>query len=325
MMTQLHEGQSGTDAAETASVHSHAGIFLRGMAMGAADLVPGVSGGTIALITGIYARLVRAIARCDITALALLVNRQWGAFWRRIDGLFLLVLVAGIGSSIVLLARVIRELMLAYPLPLWAFFFGLVLVSGPLLKHSGSDSWLNWILAGLGVLFAASLAVMPPSNFLSGYGGIFLGGAIAICAMILPGISGSFILLLLGLYPVVITAVTEFNLPTLGVFAAGCGMGLLAFSRLLHWILIRYQPQTMSLLRGFLLGSLVALWPWQQTVVTTLDRHGNERVLQRQPVSPMAFGVDGADPQLWLCLMAAALGASVVMLLHHWPSRERVV
>ena len=303
-------------------VHSDGEIFLRGMAMGAADLVPGVSGGTIALISGIYLRLIQAIAQCDVTAIGLLMGRQWGAFWHRIDGRFLLVLVAGIGFAVVLLARLIRDLLLTQSLPLWSFFFGLVLASVLILKSGARGSWYNPILAGLACLLAGSLALMPPSDVLSGYSGLFCGGAIAICAMILPGISGSFLLLLLGLYPTVITAISEFDVAILGVFAAGCVAGLTTFSRLLNWVLIQYYDQTLSVLRGFLLGSLLALWPWQHTLVSLLDSHGNERVLQRQPVLPQVFAADGGDPQVLMCAIAALSGASIVLLMNRWQSRQ---
>lgn len=321
------KGQVTSKAAGSAPpvVHGDGDIFLRGLAMGAADLVPGVSGGTIALITGIYVRLVQAISRCDVTAISLLMTRQWAAFWQRIDGRFLLVLVAGIGSSVVLLARIIRDLMLTQPLPLWSFFFGLVLASVLLLKGGSNGSWHNWVLAGLGCLLAGSLAIMPPSDLLSGYTGLFFGGAIAICAMILPGISGSFLLLLLGLYPTVINAVSEFDGVVVGVFAAGCVAGLLVFSRFLNWVLSRHYHQTLSVLRGFLLGSLLALWPWQQTLVSLLDRHGNERVLQRQPVLPQTFAADGADPQVLLCVIAALLGGVLVWLMSRWRSRREAI
>jgi len=320
-------GQTPSEFAGSAPtvMHGDGEIFLRGMAMGAADLVPGVSGGTIALITGIYARLVQAISRCNMTALGLLMTRQWGPFWQRIDGRFLLVLVAGIGSSVVLLARLIRDLMLTQPLPLWSFFFGLVLASVLLLRVSSSGSWHNWILAALGCLLASSLAIMPPSDVLSGYIGLFLGGAIAICAMILPGISGSFLLLLMGLYPTVINAVSEFDGAILGVFAAGCVVGLLAFSRFLNWLLSRYYDQTLSVLRGFLLGSLLALWPWQHTLVSLLDRHGNERVLQRQPVLPQTFAAEGGDPQVLLCVIAALVGGVFVLLMSRLRSRRAAI
>lgn len=321
------KGQATSKTAGSAPVVSYGDgdIFLRGMAMGAADLVPGVSGGTIALITGIYGRLVQAISRCDMTAIGLLMTRQWGAFWQRIDGRFLLLLVAGIGSSVVLLARLIRDLMLSQPLPLWSFFFGLVLASVLLLKGGSNGSWHNRILAGLGCLLAGSLALMPPNELLSGYIGLFFGGAIAICAMILPGISGSFLLLLLGLYPTVITAISEFDGAILGVFAAGCVAGLLAFSRFLNWLLNQYQGQTLSVLRGFLLGSLLALWPWQHTLVSLLDRHGNERVLQRQPVLPQTFAADGGDPQVLLCVITAFAGSAIALLMSRWRSRREAI
>lgn len=303
------------------------GIFLRGVAMGAADVVPGVSGGTIALITGIYDRLLAAIASADIHALRLVLRGDVKGAWHHVDGTFLLTLLAGIGLSVLLLAKLIHWLLAHYPLPLWSFFFGLVLASAWLLRKqevSGTKPG-EWLAAVLGVLLAAAIGLAPATSFLPGPLGLFLAGALAICAMILPGISGSFILLLIGMYAPVITALSTLNLPSIVVFSAGCLSGLLMFTRVLHWLLARYRRVLMALLSGFLLGSLVTLWPWQTIVATTTDRHGDERAIQTHPITPAQFAAQGKNAQLWHCLAAGLLGLGIIVVTQRRGAVARAI
>ena len=302
------------------------GIFLRGVAMGAADVVPGVSGGTIALITGIYDRLLAAIASANIDALRLLFRGDVQGAWRHIDGGFLLTLLAGIATSVLLLARLIHWLLAHHPLPLWSFFFGLVLASAWLLRdqevrHTKSSEWLA---LGFGVLIAAAIGLAPATSFIAGPLGLFLAGALAICAMILPGISGSFILLLIGMYAPVIKALSTFDVAAIVVFVAGCATGLLGFTHCLNWVLRHYRRMLMALLSGFLLGSLVTLWPWQAVVATTIDRHGDERVIQTHPVTPRQFAAQGTDAQWWQCLGAGLLGLGVIVVTQRRGGDARV-
>lgn len=303
------------------------GIFLRGVAMGAADVVPGVSGGTIALITGIYDRLLAAIARADVHALRLVLRGDVTGAWHHMDGAFLLTLLAGMGSSVLLLAKLIHWLLAYYPLPLWSFFFGLVLASAWLLRRQEvSDTTpREWLAIMLGVLLAAAIGLAPATSFLPGPLGLFLAGALAICAMILPGISGSFILLLIGMYTPVITALSTFNIAAMAVFVAGCASGLLAFTRCLNWVLVRYRRALMALLSGFLLGSLVTLWPWQTVVATTIDRHGDERVIQTHPVMPAQFAAQGNDAQLWQCLATGLLGLGLIVITQRRGAVARAI
>ena len=239
------------------------GIYLRGIAMGAADLVPGVSGGTVALITGIYGRLISAIASVGIDILALVTRGRFAEAYKAIDGNFLLLLAAGIGTAIVGFAAILNWLLLHYPLPLWATFSGLVLASALSLVKQNCSSWTSrdWSLFTTGVAVAVSVgltqAIQMPLTPL----GIFFAGSIAISAMILPGISGSFLLLLMGVYQPIISAVVNLELVTLALFALGCGMGLIFFSKLLQRLLAVAEKATMATLFGFLLGSLVILWP----------------------------------------------------------------
>lgn len=301
------------------------GIFFRGVAMGSADIIPGVSGGTVALITGIYDRLLNAIAAIDLEALTLLASRQWPAFWSRVDGAFLLTLLAGIATAVVVLANIIHWVMAHYPLPLWSFFFGLVLASALYLGRTELPApRLGEGLAALfGMVLAAAIALSPELSFIEGLPGFFLAGFLAICAMILPGISGSFILLLLGMYGPVIAALTSLQLLPIALFVAGCALGLLSFSRFLQWILARLRRMTMALLAGFLLGSLVTLWPWQKAVAVLVDRHGEQRIVQSLPVSPFGYASQHGDSQWLLCLLAASCGLLLIGMAH-WSEQRTI-
>ena len=301
------------------------GIYLRGIAMGAADLVPGVSGGTVALITGIYGRLISAIASVGIDILALVTRGRFAEAYKAIDGNFLLLLAAGNGTAIVGFAAILNWLLLHYPLPLWATFSGLVLASALSLVKQNCRSWTfrDWSLFTTGVAVAVSVgltqAIQMPLTPL----GIFFAGSIAISAMILPGISGSFLLLLMGVYQPIIAAVVNLELVTLALFALGCGMGLIFFSKLLQRLLAVAEKATMATLFGFLLGSLVILWPWQITVSSVIDRHGDMRAVQTLPVSPIYYAEQVGDSMLLMCIGGFIAGVVAVRLLMPLSENQR--
>ena len=290
-------------------------IFLRGFAMGTADLVPGVSGGTIALITGIYDRLISAIAAIDIKTLGMVFQGDIKGAWQRVDASFLVTLALGMLTAIVVLASSIDWAMKEYPLPLWSFFFGLVLASTiSLAANLWSELSGSRIVAALfGAGVAASIALGQAVTLDTSLIGFFLAGMIAICAMVLPGISGSFLLLLMGMYQPVISAVVAVDFSVLAVFFTGCLIGLLAFARFLKALLARYRATTLSTLIGVLAGSLIALWPWQAVVASITDRHGEMRAVQSLPISPKSYGETIGDPMLGLCVLALLLGVIVVM------------
>lgn len=293
------------------------GIYLRGIAMGAADLVPGVSGGTIALITGVYARLIAAIASVGPEAFFLILRGRVADAWKSIDGNFLLTLGAGIATAVVGLASLLDWLLQHYPLPLWAAFSGLVLASALSLVLENYRQWSSkeWVLFVVGVAVAVFVALTQAVQMPITPWGIFLGGCVAICAMILPGISGSFLLLLMGMYQSVISAVVNLELEILVLFAMGCGVGLMVFSRLLQRLLSVAEQSTMATLFGFLLGSLVILWPWQISLSSVVDRHGEMRAIQTLPVTPGYFAEQVGDPMLLPSLGAFAVGIVAVHLL----------
>lgn len=232
--------------------------------MGAADVVPGVSGGTIALMTGIYPRLINAIASVDITSMKYLLSGRLKQFWNHIDGNFLLPLLTGILIAFALLAHSIKYAIANHPIPTWSFFFGLIIASAIHIIHNIKNrQWIQyiWLIPGCYAgYWIGSLTSIPfPGN----QSAVFIAGTIAICAMILPGISGSFILLLLGMYEILISAVADRELMTLTVFAAGAVIGLIIFSRVIKLILNRFYNITLFFLSGLMLGSLVKVWPWK--------------------------------------------------------------
>lgn len=293
------------------------GIYLRGIAMGAADLVPGVSGGTIALITGIYTRLISAIANVGPGVIKLLLRGRVLEAWKAVDGQFLLALAAGIATAVASLATILDWSLKHYPLPIWSAFSGLVLASAVSLINENYRQWSirEWSLFLIGIIIAVFVGLTQAVQLPITSWGIFIAGSVAVCAMILPGISGSFLLLLMGMYQPVISAIVGFEVSTLALFGLGCGAGLLVFSRLLQRLLLVAEQPTMAMLFGFLAGSLIILWPWQVTVTSVLDRHGEMRAVQTLPVTPGHYAEQVADPMLLLSVLGFIVGIVVVRLL----------
>src|SRR5574344_181371 len=241
-------------------------VAIKGICMGAADVIPGVSGGTIAFLMGIYQELVDSI-KAIVPNFKYLLQGKILLFWKNINGLFLVCLISGILISVFSLARLMTYLLHYHPIELWSFFFGLILASSVyILKDIDKWNFKNIISLIIGIAIAAYICLVSPSETPDAYWFIFLSGAIAICAMILPGISGSFILLLMGKYKFIMSAVTDLNFPVNLIFAAGAVVGLLSFSQLLSWLLKQYYATTLSLLSGFMLGSLVKVWPWKEAL-----------------------------------------------------------
>lgn len=244
---------------------------VKGACMGAADVIPGVSGGTIAFIMGIYDKFVASLAAINAEAVKLFFTGKFKEFWRHINGGFLLSLVVGIGVSVISLATVMQTLLSDFPIQTWAFFFGLIVASSTFILRGISGWGLREILFLIGgILLGVTICTLSPTQTPDALWFIFLSGAIAICAMILPGISGSFILLILGKYQYILGAVSDLvagqnvvgNLLIIGVFAIGAVVGILSFSKFLHWLLSRWHKQTLIILAGFIIGSLVKIWPW---------------------------------------------------------------
>lgn len=290
-------------------------ILLKGLCMGAADVVPGVSGGTIAFITGIYDEWLDSLKRCTPAVLLMLKRDGIVKTWQYINGNFLLAVFGGILISVKTFALLITLALEAYPILVWAFFTGLILASIYLLAKQQPHWRLpQWIALLSGVLVVLVISLSAPAQLPGYWWVLFLGGFVAICAMILPGVSGSFILLLVGLYPVMLDAVNNWDFIALASFITGCICGLVVFSRFLSWLLSSYHATTLATLIGFLVGSLYVTWPWKEVLKTTLNRHGETVVLQQASVSPSHFAqLTGNDPMLIAALVCALAGVLLVV------------
>ncbi|AEH00061.1 DUF368 domain-containing protein [Lacinutrix sp. 5H-3-7-4] len=250
-------------------------ISLKGVAMGAADAVPGVSGGTIAFIAGIYEELITTISNINLSLFKTLKNQGLKAFWKQANGNFLLALLLGIIVSFVSFMRIAKYLLEQHPILIWSFFFGLILVS---IYFVGKQitKWrpLTIMAVIVGALIAYYVTNLPSLAANNNPWFLFFAGAIAICAMILPGISGSFILVILGAYKTLSNAFNDFDIKKIAIFATGAVVGLLSFSRILKWLFKNYNNATLALLTGFILGSLNKVWPWKKTLTVMDDASG---------------------------------------------------
>lgn len=300
--------------------------FLKGIAMGAADVVPGVSGGTIAFITGVYDTLLESIRRINPRLLGLWKREGFSAAFRHINGGFLIALFGGIITSIVSLAKLISWLLETHPIPTWSFFFGLILVSVyHILRQVEQKSVSRWCCLALGVAFAYSITVIKPLTMDFTSLNILLAGSIAICAMILPGISGSFILLLIGMYTPIIDAVKSLQGSVLGLFVLGCVAGLLCFSHLLSWLLNHYREVTLSFLTGLMLGTLPKIWPWKETISWRTNSHGEQVPLLQHNLSPFEFeSVTSQPAQLGIAILLMVCAIALVLGLEKYASRHDV-
>lgn len=286
--------------------------FLKGMAMGAADIVPGVSGGTVALVTGIYERLINAIKAIGLDTLLALRKNGLNAAWQQIDGTFLLSVLTGVLTSVVAFARLLHYCIEHYPIEIWSLFFGLVLASAFYVgKQVTEFNKTNISLLIVGAAVAASISLSGATQVEISYLNVFLAGSLAICAMILPGISGSFIMLLLGMYTYIIGAIKSFDMVALLVFASGCAIGIMLFSRLLSWVLKRYHNATMALLTGFMFGALVKLWPWKDVIEYRINSQGLSVPFIEHPIWPWL----SADSQLFSAICFFLLGFLGVFIL----------
>lgn len=295
----------------TRSIKDYIVILVKGMAMGAADIVPGVSGGTIALITGIYTEFLRSLKGLTPATLLVLYKEGPIAFWQHINGNFLLALFLGILLSAKTLATVVSWCLDAYPLLIWGGFSGLIVASFYILAKQ-QERWalMQYLCFVIGAAVVIALALLKPTQLPGEWWMLFIGGFIAICAMILPGISGSFILLLVGLYPAVLKALADFEVVSLSSFALGCIAGLLVFSRFLSWLLDRFYTNTLSVMMGFLAGSLWVTWPWKQVMAVTVNRHGEEIPLLQKNILPHVFP---GDEQFLLVVVCFGLGVALVL------------
>jgi len=318
-------------------------LVLKGMGMGAADVVPGVSGGTIAFISGIYEEFIHSIKSVDFKALRILFKEGIGAFWKHINGWFLVAVFVGIAISIVSLAKLLEHLLEHEAVLLWSFFFGLIVASAIYVGKT-VDKWNAGAIVGavLGAVLAFWISGLEPpamgcnDQIPSWY--IVLSGAIAICAMIMPGISGSFILILMGAYSTVLGAITNKDFTIIGLFALGAIFGLVTFSRVLSWLFKNFRNVTIAVLTGFLVGSLNKIWPWKNVTATSvLDCPGADKVrtiATETNVLPNQFGefivneatgveaLQPLDPQMLYAILLALAGFALLFVLERLAGKK---
>lgn len=285
--------------------------------MGAADVVPGVSGGTIAFITGIYEELISSIKSIDQETIRLLFQGQLAAFWKQINGAFLLTVLVGILTSLVSLAQLMTYLLQHYPIEIWSFFFGLIAISSPLITREIKKWNGATIFSGLlGLVIAYVITILSPAATPDSWWFIVICGAVAICAMILPGISGAFILLLLGKYEYMVRALTGLDVVTILVFVVGCVAGLLSFSRFLSWILMHYRFPTLALLAGFMVGSLNKVWPWKEVTSFRLNQQGEQVPAFDMSIWPWNYlERTGQDPKIFQAILFVSIGVFLVVVV----------
>ncbi|MCE4565779.1 DUF368 domain-containing protein [Maribellus sp. CM-23] len=292
-------------------------LVLKGMGMGAADVVPGVSGGTIAFITGIYEELINSIKSINLKAVKLFFTGQFAEFWKAINGTFLVSVVAGIGISIFSFAKGLEYLLTHYPILVWSFFFGLIVASAIYVARAIKTWNAGTIISGLiGIAVAFAITVISPAEANTAYWFVFVSGMIAICAMILPGISGSFILVLLGMYKFILGAVGDMNIAVLLTFMAGAAIGIISFSNALSWLLKKYHNLTIAMLAGFMVGSLNKVWPWKEVTETIIDRHGELKPIAERNILPGTYEqITGHEAWMLGAIALAVVGFVLIFVV----------
>ncbi|WP_327018057.1 DUF368 domain-containing protein [Croceibacter atlanticus] len=294
-------------------------ISLKGIAMGAADVVPGVSGGTIAFISGIYEELVTTISCINLGLLKEWREFGFSSMWKKANGNFIIALFLGIAISVFTVMRLANYLLENHPILIWSFFFGLVIAS---IWFVGKQipKWNAKIITALvlGAAVAFYITTLPPITGTQSPFFLFIAGAIAVCAMILPGISGAFILVLLGAYKTISEAIHDFDFKTIGIVAVGAVVGLLSFSRVLKWLFLKYKAVTLAVLTGFITGSLNKIWPWKE-ILETVTVGDKDMVIREQSVLPQHF--DG-DPQLIFALLLMVAGFLLILILERVATQQ---
>ncbi|MBQ3882293.1 MAG: DUF368 domain-containing protein [Bacteroidales bacterium] len=286
-------------------------VALKGFSMGAANVIPGVSGGTIALLTGIFSRLVNCLnSLMEISTWKTLFKGDFKGFWEKVDGRFLLALAIGVLVSVFSLAKLMEYVLHVHPVQTWGFFFGMIAASATVMLLDVKNwKWKDVCWAVLGAILGITICTLSPTQTTDDMWFIFICGAIAICTMILPGVSGSFILLIFGKYDYIMSAVSSLNWPVLIVFGVGCVVGILAFSKFLHWLLDKFERQTMLVLVGFVIGSLVKVWPWNDRAAVAA---GN-----------VLSGSDPSEMHVTGAILWAFVGIFLVWLLETLSSKKK--
>ena len=300
-------------------------LALKGMAMGAADVVPGVSGGTIAFISGIYEELIATLNTINFSLLKQLKSEGFKSIWKKANGSFLLALLSGIVVSVISLAKGVEWLLEHHPILLWSFFFGLVFASivyvGKQIKIRLTDFKLVLAMA-IGAVIAYFISTLNPSETSDSNLFLFFAGALAICAMILPGISGAFILVIIGAYSPVLEALNTRDFKTILIIGIGAVVGLLSFSKLLKWLFETYHRLTLAVITGFMIGSLNKIWPWKIPLTFRTNSKGIEVPLNEESVSP--FNFDG-DPKLIQAIGLMVIGVLIILVLEKISIKKKSI
>ena len=293
--------------------------------MGVADVIPGVSGGTIAFISGIYDELIDSIRSVDGSVFKLLLKFRIAKVWKKVNASFLISVLAGVATSLISLAHLMTWLLETYPIPVWSFFFGLILVSVyHIIRQVEQRDLIRFVTLLVGVGFAYSITVLKPLHMEPTAINTLFAGAIAICAMILPGISGSFILLLIGMYAPVLAAVKGFQVDTLALFLSGCVIGLLSFSHLLSWLLRKFRDFTLMFLTGLMIGTLPKIWPWKETITWRTNSKGEQVPLLQHNLSPFEFEHVTSQPsQLVLAVVMMLAAIALVLSLEKFADSDK--
>ncbi len=299
--------------------------FVKGFAMGTANVIPGVSGGTIALITGIFERLINAIKSFNLEALKLFFTGKWKAFSKHVDLKFLVAVFAGIAVSILSFAKLLEYLFNNYPVFVWAFFFGLVLASVYYVgKTINKFSISAVVFAIIGIGIALVIAFGTPAQQNDNFFYLLLCGVVGACSMILPGLSGSYVLLLMGDYELImidaINMLTSNPVEALKILlpvVLGAAVGLIAFAHLLAWIFKKFHDQTIALLSGFILGSLPIIWPWKESITTVL-KDGSEKITGYHWLAPEM------NSEFAIALIIAMLGIGIIVVTEHLASKKSI-
>lgn len=296
-------------------------ISLKGVAMGAADAVPGVSGGTIAFISGIYEELISTISNINVQLFKTLFQKGIIPFWKALNGNFIVALLGGIVVSFVSFMKIAKYLLEHHPVLIWSFFFGLIIASIYFVGKQITKWNIGTIVALiLGTLIAYYISTLPSMENSESPYFLFIAGAIAICAMILPGISGSFILIILGAYKTLSDAIHDIDLKKIVLFALGAVFGLLSFSHVLKWLFKHYHNVTLALLTGFIFGSLNKVWPWKETLSWYTNSKGIELPLIQKSVSPLSFN---GNNQLVFAIILMILGFLTIFILEKLGSKKQ--
>lgn len=307
---------------------------VKGFGMGAANVIPGVSGGTIALLTGIFTEIIDALnAMIDPSSWKMLMKGEFREFWKYIHGTFLVSLFIGVLVSIFSLAKLMVYVMAYYPVQTWAFFFGLIIASAAYMIYD-IKGWkvIDFLFFALGIALGVVICTLSPTTTPDSLWFIFICGAIAVCTMILPGISGSFILVILGKYDYIMQSVNDMNIPVLAVFGLGCVIGILGFSKFLHWLLKRFERPTMLVLVGFVLGALVKVWPWNNMLAVAegqLLRSGMDAEAAKAGAETIVASAGGnigqvIDLQVSGAIIWAIAGLALVAILEYLSSLHKL-